>query len=522
MRDRDGAPRSLPPGAAVAEWTLALPDLDATERLASFLAHDLQPGDLVTLSGGLGAGKTTLARAVIRALADDPDLDVPSPTFTLVQTYDTAVGPVVHADFYRLAGPGELRELGWEEIAEPSIVLVEWPERAAAALAPSRLDIWLELSPGDGPDARLAAFAARGALADRFARARALQELLERAGWADAGREPMQGDASTRAYERLVKPGGETAILMIAPRRPDGSPVRRGKPYSAIARLAESIHAFVAMDRGLRALGFSAPRILGEDLETGLLLLEDLGREPVVAADGPIPERYGEATRLLARLHGAMLPNVLPVADDYDHVLPPYDLDALMIEVDLLLDWYGPHVAGQSFSGSVRGEFAHMWREVLAEVVGGPTTWTLRDYHSPNLIWLPDRGGLKRVGLLDFQDAVLGPPAYDVVSLLQDARVSVPAELEFKLLGLYARERAAADPAFDMRDFARAYAIMGAQRATKVAGIFARLDKRDGKPAYLAHLPRVESYLGRNLNHPALARLRAWHETHLPRLVASP
>jgi tRNA threonylcarbamoyl adenosine modification protein YjeE len=522
MRERDVVPRSSPAGEAVSEWKLNLSNIAATENLAHFLAQELQPGDLVTLSGGLGAGKTTLARALIRALADDPELEVPSPTFTLVQTYETLAGPVVHADFYRLSGPGELRELGWEEIAEPAIVLVEWPERAEAALGRSRLDIRLELAPAESLEARVATFAARGATAERFARARALQELLHKAGWADAAREPMQGDASTRAYERLVKPSGDTAILMISPRRPDGPPVRRGKPYSAIARLAESIHAFVAMDRALRALGFSAPRIYGEALDAGLLILEDLGKEPVVSPDGPIPERYGEATRLLARLHGARLPNVLPVADGYDHVLPPYDLDALMIEVELLLDWYAPHVARQNFSGSVRGEFAHLWRELLAEVAGGPTTWTLRDYHSPNLIWLPARGGLKRVGLLDFQDAVLGPPAYDVASLLQDARITVPADLEIKLLGVYARERATADAAFDMRDFARAYAIMGAQRATKVVGIFARLDKRDGKPAYLAHLPRVEAYLSRNLNHPALLRLRTWYETHLPRLVTSP
>jgi aminoglycoside/choline kinase family phosphotransferase len=276
------------------------------------------------------------------------------------------------------------------------------------------------------------------------------------------------------------------------------------------------------MDRGLRALGFSAPRIYGENLDAGLLILEDLGHEPVVSPHGPIPERYAEATRLLARLHDARLPNVLPVAQDRDHVLPPYDMDALMIEVDLLVDWYGPHVARQNFSGSVKGEFAHLWREALTEIVAGPTTWTLRDYHSPNLIWLAGRAGLQRVGLLDFQDAVLGHPAYDIASLLQDARVIVPPELEIRLLGLYARERQTADPTFNMGAFARAYAILGAQRATKVAGIFARLDKRDGKPHYLAHLPRIEAYLARNLNHPALLRLRTWYETHLPRLVAAP
>jgi aminoglycoside/choline kinase family phosphotransferase len=129
--------------------------------------------------------------------------------------------------------------------------------------------------------------------------------------------------------------------------------------------------------------------------------------------------------------------------------------------------------------------------------------------------------GIKRVGLIDFQDAVLGSPAYDVASLLQDARVTVPAELELKLVTLYARERRAADPAFDVAGFARAYAILGTQRATKVLGIFARLDRRDGKPQYLRHLPRIEAYLARNLAHPALARLKGWYHRHLPALAVA-
>src|SRR5688500_1828349 len=132
MRERDAVTRTQPINP-VAEWTVALPDLSATEALGVFLAQELRPGDLVTMSGGLGAGTTTLARAVIRALADDPGLDVPSPTFTLLQTDDTPAGLVVHADWYRLGGPGELRELGWEEIVEQAILLVEWPERASSA-----------------------------------------------------------------------------------------------------------------------------------------------------------------------------------------------------------------------------------------------------------------------------------------------------------------------------------------------------------------------------------------------------
>ena len=152
-------------------------------------------------------------------------------------------------------------------------------------------------------------------------------------------------------------------------------------------------------------------------------------------------------------------------------------------------------------------------------IAAAAPTWTLRDYHSPNLIWLPEREGLKRVGIIDFQDCVMGHPAYDVVSLLQDARVTVPDEMELRLLGHYAQLRKVASPDFDMPAFARAYAILGAQRATKILGIFARLDKRDHKPAYLAHLPRVTRYLRKNLAHPALALLRDWHKANLPRTI---
>jgi hypothetical protein len=307
---------------------------------------------------------------------------------------------------------------------------------------------------------------------------------------------------------------------MISPPRPDGPPIRRGKSYSALARLAESVHAFVAMDRGLRALGFSAPRIYGEELDAGLLLLEDLGQEGVVGPNGPIPERYAEAAALLARLHATTLPNVLPVGEDREHVVPPYDLEAMLVEVDLLLDWYLPHIARTEIPTSVRMEFTALWTSTLSGVLAEPTTWTLRDYHSPNLLWLPERPGLARVGLLDFQDAVVGPPAYDVASLLQDARVDVSADLELRLLGHYAKARRSFDPDFDVGGFAGSYAVMGAQRATKILGIFARLDRRDRKPQYLRHLPRIEAYLARNLRHPALTSLQGWYQAYLPKLGA--
>lgn len=502
-----------------ANHRLALPDEAATIRLAADLAALLKPGDIVALSGHLGAGKSMLARAILRELAGDPQLEAPSPTFTLVQSYDTPRGPVLHADLYRVRTPDELDDIGLVEDIDRLITLIEWPDRAGTRLpAGRRLDIVLEVDPDRPETARLAELSGGVLWRQRLSTALAARRLIDRAGWTDARRDFMLGDASTRAYERLTRPNGETAVLMISPPRPDGPAIRLGKPYSAIAHLAENIDAFVAMDRGLRALNYSAPVIYAQDLDTGLLLTENLGSEGVVGPDGPIPERYEAAALLLADMHRHTLPTILPVAEGRDHLLHDYDRQALAIETELVLEWYAPHIAGVTLPAVTQAEFARLWGKLFDEILQQPSTWTLRDFHSPNLIWLPQREGHAKVGLIDFQDAVLGHPAYDLVSLGQDARVDVPAALELRLLAGYGAARRAHDAAFDLAGFARAYAIMGAQRNTKIAGIFARLDKRDGKPGYLKHLPRIERYLRRNLEHPALEELKGWYRAHLPRL----
>jgi hypothetical protein len=164
----------------------------------------------------------------------------------------------------------------------------------------------------------------------------------------------------------------------------------------------------------------------------------------------------------------------------------------------------------------LRAEFVTIWRDLLQKPAAAPRTWVLRDFHSPNLIWLGDRDGLARVGILDFQDTVLGPAAYDVVSLLQDARIDVPEAVELSLFSRYVKARRAADAAFDVADFAANYAIMSAQRNTRLLGTFARLNRRDGKPQYLKHQPRIWTYLSRSLAHPSLAPLRAWYAAHVP------
>ncbi|MET0866777.1 MAG: tRNA (adenosine(37)-N6)-threonylcarbamoyltransferase complex ATPase subunit type 1 TsaE, partial [Pseudorhodoplanes sp.] len=227
----------------VSRFELTLANEGATQALAADIANALEPGDFVTLSGDLGAGKTTFARALIRALANDPGIAVPSPTFTLMQTYELPRFALVHADLYRLTSPDELVELGLEDLAENSVVLMEWPDRAGNRLPADRIDIAFTLSAKHSLERRDVAVTGHGALSARVERIAELSEFLRKAGFAHAKRQRMQGDASTRIYERLNLEG-KPAILMNAPRRPDGPPVRDGKPYSAIAHLAEDVKPF--------------------------------------------------------------------------------------------------------------------------------------------------------------------------------------------------------------------------------------------------------------------------------------
>jgi N-acetylmuramate 1-kinase len=499
-------------------FAVALDDEQATRRLMADIAALLQPGDLITLSGDLGAGKTTFARALIRHLAGDETIEVPSPTFTLMQVYELPRFAVVHADLYRLSGPGELSELGFEELADSAVVLLEWPDRAAGFLPPSRLDVALTLSPQHGPGFRNARVTGYGTFAERAERIAAIRRFLDSAGFGEAARRHMQGDASTRSYERLTL-AGQSYILMNSPRRPDGPPVRDGKSYSAIAHLAESVTPFVAMALGLRERGFSAPAIFAADRNAGLLVLEDLGSQTVVAGDPPKPveTRYEAAVDCLVALHQDRLPGTLPVEKGVEYALPRYDMEAMLIETELLLDWYLPKM-GAAIAPTKHATFLALWRDALQPAADDTPTWVLRDFHSPNLLWLPEREGIARVGLLDFQDAMMGAAAYDLASLLQDARVDVPEMMEIALLSRYTRARRAADAAFDAPTFARNYATLAAQRATKILGIFARLEARDGKPQYLRHMPRVWAYLQRSLAHPALAALGGWYGVNVPKL----
>jgi N-acetylmuramate 1-kinase len=502
--------------SAPGTFSLELANETATARLMADLALLIGPGDIITLSGDLGAGKSAAARAMIRYLADDEALEVPSPTFTLAQTYELPAFPVIHADLYRINDPAELEEIGLSPLPAGTLALIEWPARAASALPPDRIDIALSHRPGFDADARTVIISGYGTGAAVVERLQALRQFLDEAGYAEATRRRMAGDASIRSYARLIVNGG-VFILMNSPRRPDGPPIYDGKSYSAAVHLAEDVKPFVAIDQGLRARGFSAPSIHHADLEVGFLITEDFGSSAFVEGDPPQPirERYEAATDLLATLHRKCLPEILPLTSHADYRIPAFDVDALLVELGLMLEWYLPD-RGITPSDDLRNEFVSMWRDLLQQAATAARTWVLRDYHSPNLIWLGERSGIARVGIIDFQDAVLGPVAYDVVSLLQDARIDVPEAIELALLTRYIKARHAADDAFDPAGFAANYALMSAQRNTRLLGTFARLNRRDGKPQYLRHQPRIWTYLSRSLAHPTLSRVRAWYDANIP------
>jgi tRNA threonylcarbamoyl adenosine modification protein YjeE len=498
-----------------ATFSVALSNETATAHLMADLALLVGPGDVITLSGDLGAGKTAAARAMIRYLAGDEALEVPSPTFTLAQSYDQPF-PIIHADLYRINDASELEEIGLSPLPEGTLALIEWPERAPDALPHDRIDIAFSHRPALGSNARAAEITGHGQGAAPVERLRALRQFLDDAGHAGSKRERMAGDASTRSYARLIRDDG-VFILMNSPKRPDGPAIYDGKPYSAAVHLAEDVKPFVAICNGLRTRGFSAPAIHHADLDAGFLVTEDFGTIGVIEGDPPRPiaARYEAATDLLAALHREQLPETLPLTAQLTYDIPVFDTDALLTEASLMLDWYLPD-RGVEAAGELRAEFNAIWRDLLSGPTAASRTWTLRDFHSPNLIWLPERQGIARLGIIDFQDAVLGPPAYDLASLLQDARVDVPEQLELALLTQYIKARRAADEGFDPAGFAEFYAIMSAQRNTKLLGIFARLNRRDGKPQYLRHQPRIWTYLNRSLAHPALTRVREWYAANVP------
>jgi N-acetylmuramate 1-kinase len=317
---------------------------------------------------------------------------------------------------------------------------------------------------------------------------KAARGFLDANGWAGIEPVPLAGDASFRKYFRLTD-GARRTVLMDAP-----PPQEDVRPFAAL-----SVH--------LRGLGLSAPRVEAADAHAGFLLLEDFGDDTfarALAAGASEADLYAAATDLLAALHAH------PAQALVDR--PAYDRATLDREAALLLDWFLPEWPASPLADEARAAYFDAWHRVypLAEI-GGPAL-VLRDFHVDNLMRLP-RAGVAACGLLDFQDAMIGSPAYDLASLIGDARRDVSPQVARACVERYLAGR----PGLDQRGFEAALAVLSAQRNAKIVGIFVRLFRRDGKPHYLKHIDRVWRLLDCDLAHPALDPVRVWFDRHVPR-----
>lgn len=336
-----------------------------------------------------------------------------------------------------------------------------------------------------------------------------LTSLLAGVGWDGARREALAGDASTRRYERLYL-DGRTAILMDAPRSAESGPcppeadeaTRLQLGWNAISRLAASrVEAFLAVGTHLRDIGLSAPEVIAADAPAGFALLEDLGDDlfaKVIPGQADEAHLYGEAGKVLAHAQAMPVPAVLNGPGGPWPVLA-YDALALRANADLFAEWL-PQATDIVFSDAQRARFEALRDGLIAQTEQFPRAFTIRDYHAENLLWLPDREGLRGVGLLDYQDALLGWRGWDLSMLLHDARRDVSPFAASAALGAYLSASGAKE-----RDIRAELSVLGALNIMRILGLFARLSARDGKSRYLGFMPRMWGHLAGVLQHPDLA-----------------
>ena len=503
-------------GNATISVKLALPDISAVRRFAGWIAPRLNKGDWLLLSGDLGAGKTEFARCIIRQIFG-VHTDVPSPTFTLIQHYESPEIKLLHTDLYRLESSEEIAELGLLDETD-SIVLVEWPEKLGVYMPEKAVTIHLE----DVGSIRQCTLHVAPDNADFFHglddfinREKVLTDFLEKNGYGQAVRTTLAGDASSRRYERLEM-DNKRFILMDWPALPN-----ENDDYKAKVFLSKSVTDFRDICAYIIRCGLSAPEIYAQDDAQGLLVLEDFGQhnftETIDAKDPHLPILYHESIMALAALyHHADTENPQTNARQFSTPVR-YDKAIILTEIQKFIDWYMPSLE-KTLPDSALVAWEEIWGALVTklEAMKVHDVMMLRDVHSPNLHWLDNRQSIRRVGFIDIQDGIAGHPAYDVVSLLQDARRDLPKDFEGRFKALYVTETG-----LDAGDFDTAYNIFGVQRNLRILGIFVWLSKVQGKSSYLQHIPRVNGYIKAGLAHAALADLRGWFETYVPEVLAT-
>jgi hypothetical protein len=480
-----------------------LKSVGATEKLAKKIAKYIVAGDVIRLKGDLGVGKSVFARSIIRELGHEGK-HIPSPTFTLIQTYDDTRLPLAHIDLYRMESADEVEALGAECWLDHGAVLVEWPEKAEnwfPEQKPDLLDFHIMEMDNSGTltvtleelndeSRRIvltggASWNRRLSLVDnhydRPVTEKERQNFVDECGFRNHVISPVSADASFRTYWRINTPEG-SRIIMDAP-----PPIENVKPV-------------IEMTRYLESIGVHVPHIYKKNEEKGFLLLEDFGnttvRNGILNHNKPLEPWYYKAVDVLSHLASNQLPDIRQ-----------YTKKALWSEVSRFIDWYLPYARSHATHTADRKAFKQLWEPLFDKILDVPQTTVLWDYHADNLMMLTDgepQEGLADIGVIDFQDARIGPVSYDMSMLLQDVRFEISKELENKLIQHFL----ASQQGIDVDKFMQSYRLINLQRTLKIIGGFTRLHFRDGKDSYLQYLPRCWQIVDEALTAPECEDIR--------------
>jgi N-acetylmuramate 1-kinase len=458
---------------------IPLPDLSATEALAHKLAPLLKKGDFLSLEGGLGTGKTALARALLQALGVKGTIE--SPTFTMVQRYETPDFPANHFDLFRLKKVNELDDIGWNGALADGLAIVEWSERAESRMPPDRLSLTFSLS---GTYERTCTLKGYGKWSKHeelvhIARDAEVRGFAAESGWGKVTVECIQAKRHRRFY-RLTRDDGKTAIMLDADED-------------------QKTLQFVTLASILKDLDLSSPEIYATRPRRGLALMEDFGDANVGRLIDEQMQAYPyfqRAVHVLVRIHSQFEAIKIKYLE-----VPTFTSALFAARVDKFLDHYFPYVLKREATAEERSNFHDAWRRTLEPVDHLPQTLMLRDFTPDNVMDLPDRKGWRSLGLLDFQDAGLGPIAYDLASFCDVVRRDGGDDYLSMMITQY-HERA--KPACTLEVLQRGCTVLAAQRHTRALGLIA------GRPDKMDYLPRAQNYLGRLLREEAMKPVRSW------------
>ncbi|MDB4225408.1 MAG: tRNA (adenosine(37)-N6)-threonylcarbamoyltransferase complex ATPase subunit type 1 TsaE [Alphaproteobacteria bacterium] len=473
--------------------------LKDTEALAKEVSLILQKGDFISLIGELGSGKTTLTKYIVNSVCEH-NQEVTSPTFNLSQTYPTQRCPITHYDLYRIEDYADLEEIGFNEALEEGVVIIEWAEKFSDELPKDRLQIKIE---DNGRNKRIIHITGYGSWEKRLKRNIHLNSFIAQCNLEVVDRNWMKGDASERSYQRIITNNNSYVVMNHNQRKNKQNPTK----------LAEGLEAFILINYHLENLGVKVPKIIKIDRKNSFLLLEDLGNiqySQIDLSGNDTFDYYLPAVESLVLIQN-FYPKKSLEHDGMKHILNSYDNNIYLEEVKLLTNWYWPYKKSTLCKANAYNEYISIWLALISKI-SQSSSLTLRDFHSPNLLWVDNEKGLRRCGIIDFQDALIGHPLYDVISLTQDARIDINKELETQILNYYIELKYSESPKDLRADIMQDYYIIATQRCFKILGVFARLAMSNNSPEYLLHMPRIIGYIERNFENEILRDLKEWFE----------